>query len=105
MCGQNCMCKNQQPEVPAISDLEKGYIEGFTEARRVFWEVFQLKASDALMISNTLKKLDESSIEAQGLDILYSAYLHAADCIARDKREYPGYVTDDIERVDWSSFE
>lgn len=105
MCNGTCGCGHGEQQEPEISDYDAGYIDGFRDARMVFWKVFQYKASDSRMVAKTLRELDESSMEADTLDILYSAYLHAADCIARDQREYPGYVVDDIEVVDWSSFE
>ena len=118
MCENNCMCQkeeaqhnpscscsNHNHEEQQLSETEQAYAMGFSDARRVFWEVFQYKASDARMVAKNLRELDKSSIEADTLDVLYSAYLHASDCIARDRREFPGYVEDEIEEVKWSSFD
>lgn len=73
----------------------QGFAEGFAAAREVFWEEFQIKASDANMVAKYLNQTDNTSLEADGLRIVGATYLHAADVLIRDRREYPGYIESD----------
>jgi hypothetical protein len=75
--------------------FNQGFAEGFIKARKVFWEEFQIKASDAAMVAKYILEKDESSIEADGLRIISATYLHAADILKMDRREYPGYFEDE----------
>lgn len=91
---------NQKTPVGALEDdsresYEQGFAEGFAQAREVFWEEFQIKASDANMVAKYLNETDATSIEADGFRIVGATYLHAADVLIRDRREYPGYIEKD----------
>lgn len=91
---------NQKTSPGALEDdskesYEQGFAEGFRQAREVFWEEFQIKASDANMVAKYLNQSDSTSIEADGFRIAAAAYLHAADVLIRDRREYPGYTEKD----------
>lgn len=77
------------------ANFEQGFAEGFAKAREVFWEEFQIKASDANMVANYLEQKDTNSIEVDSLRIIGATYLHAADVLIRDRREYPGYLESD----------
>ncbi len=111
MCNQDCGCENMnrqqkiifsstcKPRVnPATLEddnkaaFDLGFKEGFRQAREVFWEEFQIKASDAKMVAKYLNDNDSNSIEADGLKIVAATYLHAADVIIRDRRDLPGYI-------------
>lgn len=110
MCSGSCACGNafkedelfSKPCNPKVNpaDLEEkskedfnlGFAEGFRRAREIFWEEFQIKASDANMVARYLNDSDKNSIEADGLKIMAATYLHAADILIRDRREYPGYI-------------
>lgn len=113
MCG-NCECEStrrtdevlidwnpQQKTNPGALEEEdrdlfnQGFAEGFAKARKVFWEEFQIKASDANMVAKYLLEKDDTSIEADGLRIIGATYLHAADILIMDRREYPGYFEDE----------
>jgi hypothetical protein len=74
---------------------EQGFAEGFKQAREVFWEEFQIKASDANMVAKYLNESDSTSLEADAFRITAAAYLHAADVLLMDRREYPGYSDSD----------
>lgn len=114
-CGGNCGCEpsdrrgeevpllnynpNQKTSPGALEDdsresYEQGFAEGFAKAREVFWLEFQIKASDANMMAKYLNQTDPNSLEADGFRVAAAAYLHAADVLLRDRREYPGYVDD-----------
>jgi hypothetical protein len=113
MCGGKCGCDSsfdeeglfEKPAKPRINpatleedskvSFNAGYAEGFRHAREVFWEEFQIKASDAKMVAKYLSEEDPSALEVDGLRIVAATYLHAADVIIRDRREYPGYIEKD----------
>lgn len=113
MCGGDCGCSSsfkeedlfEKPCKPKVNPatLEEGnkaafnlgYAEGFRHAREVFWEEFQIKASDAKMVAKYLGDEDPSALEVDGLRIVAATYLHASDVIIRDRREYPGYIEKD----------
>lgn len=115
-CKENCACQpshRRGEEVPIINwspeqktsrgaleeedglVYDQGFAEGFKKAREVFWLEFQVKASDANMVAKYLNKSDKTSIEADAFRITAAVYLHAADVLLRDRREYPGYLEDD----------
>lgn len=71
--------------------FNQGFAEGFKKAREVFWLEFQIKASDANMVAQYINEKDPNSIDADSLRVIGSTYLHAADVLLRDRREYPGY--------------
>lgn len=117
MCNGNCVCGKEKEEKstrrephdlsyktnPATLEDEskvaylRGFAEGFKEAREVFWEEFQVKASDANMVAKYLEERDKTAIEVDTLRLIASTYLHAADVLIMDRREYPGYKEDKIE--------
>lgn len=87
---------NQKTSPGALEDdsresYEQGFAEGFRQAREVFWEEFQIKASDANMVANYLEQKNQNSIDADSFRVAGAAYLHAADVLLRDRREFPGY--------------
>lgn len=121
MCSGSCSCKNnesnrrnddsyvfywnedQNTNPGALEEEDKalfnqGYAEGFKKAREVFWTEFQVKASDANMVAKYILEKDENSIEADTLRIMAATYLHSADILIMDRREYPGY---DDQSGDW----
>lgn len=114
-CGGICGCDNdgestrRGQEVPLLNynpnqktnpatldedsrdGYDQGFAEGFSKAREVFWEEFQIKASDANMVANYLEQKNQNSIDADSFRVAGAAYLHAADVLLRDRREFPGY--------------
>lgn len=105
MCSGNCICgkgndgagcgqnpSQTTPEEDTRNAFNLGFAEGFKQAREVFWAEFQIKASDAKMVAKYLVEEDPNSLEADGLKIIAATYLHAADVIIRDRRDFPGYI-------------
>ena len=84
-------------EEDSRASFDAGFKEGFRQAREIFWEEFQIKASDAAMVAKYLNKSDPTSIEADGLRIVSATYLHAADVLLRDRRDLPGYIEKEEE--------
>ncbi len=115
MCDGICGCQNNKEEdvifqstcKPRINpatleddsraSFDAGFKEEFRQAREVFWEEFQIKASDAAMVAKHLNKSDPTSLEADGLRIIAATYLHAADVLLRDRRDLPGYIEKEEE--------